>query len=150
MTSQSSRPVPTPSRPPGKLSQALIAHLTAFKGLTSLPLSKVSIWQHGQRRSSSCQPPNKNSSCSPTIGGLLEASSGIMTEREDGETVSPPPPSSPSHSLTCKPQSSVIATAEAFMFALMSFRVRSRNSASLSLTVRFFPHFCGFFRELTV
>ncbi|CAB1432723.1 unnamed protein product [Pleuronectes platessa] len=110
-----------PSRPPGKLSQALIAHLTAFKGLTSLPLSKVSIWQHGQRRSSSCQPPNKNSSCSPTIGGLLEASSGIMTEREVGETVSPPTPRSPSHSLTCKPQPSIIARAEAFMLAL-SFR----------------------------
>lgn len=39
-----------------------------------LALFKVSVWQYGQQRSSACQPLNKNSSCSPTIGGLLEAS----------------------------------------------------------------------------
>lgn len=44
------------------------------------------MWQHGQQRSSACQLLNKNSSCSPTIGGLLEVSSAAMTEREDGET----------------------------------------------------------------
>lgn len=82
--------------PWGKLNKALIVHLTAFKGFTSLPLSKVSMWQHGQQRSSACQLLNKNSSSSPTIRGLLEVCSTAMTERADGETVSfslPLPPS---------------------------------------------------------
>lgn len=80
---------PRLAKPPrGKLNKAVIVHLTALKGFSLLPLSKVIMWQHGQHRSSACQPLNKNSSCSPTIGGLLEVSSSAMTERGDGETES--------------------------------------------------------------
>lgn len=82
-------PYPSSVKAPGdRLNKAVIVHLTAFKDFTSLPLSKVSMWQHGQQRSSACRPLNKNSSCSPTIRGLLEVYSAAMTEREEGETES--------------------------------------------------------------
>lgn len=78
-----------------QMNKAVIAHLTVFKAFTSLPLSKVSMWQHGQQRSSACQPLNKNSSCSPTIRGLLEFSKAATMKREEDETVSFALPSLP-------------------------------------------------------
>lgn len=70
-----------------KKKKPLIAHLTAFKGFTSLPLLKVRVWQHGQQGSSGYRPLNKNSSCSQTIRGLLESCTAAVTEGHD-ETLS--------------------------------------------------------------
>lgn len=83
----------------GNLNKAVTVHLKVFKGFPRLPLFKVSVQQHGQRRSSACQPLNRNSSCSSTISRLLEVSSAAKAEREDGETVSRslPPPSVSTH-----------------------------------------------------
>lgn len=109
---------------------------SAFKGLNSLPLFKVSMWQLGQGRSSACQPLNKNSSCSPTISGLLEARSAAVSEWCDRETISLCRFStSAAHRLSC---CSISCDAESWEFLFFMLEAILQQFALTNKKIHFF------------